>query len=137
MGVPRVYRGGGEGAVASYDGYDFASGIGRKNFYGAMFASGALINDTIYSDKIDTVVSGITTTGHKGTLLFTKEFQMPSIIYGTAFVDVPMGVYAQGAGTLEFQASCAIIKQDGKTAAETVLGTGATSKLIQNVAGVS
>lgn len=134
MAVPKVYRNQGEGAIASYDGMEFVSGIGRKRFYGMMLASGVLVVDPDYSDKIDTVIK-TASTGSIGSVLFTTTFQRPAIIEGTAYFNIPFMIYAAGGGSpMTAFASCAIIHSSGGT--DTIIGSGSTGSLSCNSGAV-
>lgn len=130
-GVPVFFRKSGEGAVASYDWYDFSQGLGYKDFYGMMQTSGALITERIYSDKLDTGTKA-SGTGVKTTLVFTTQFQNPSIIKGDAFVCVPLHI-SNGSGTFNTYASCSIIQQSNGI--NTTLGQGNTGNFISTTGG--
>lgn len=139
MPVPIVYRKSGEGAVASYDGFDFANGTGYKKFYGIMLASGAttssgaLVTETIYSDKIDTGKVDPAANSMPIRLKFTTSFNVPMILRGDAIINIPVSNWVSGGGTTEATASVALYHvSNGVT---TLLGNGKGTKVSQAGAG--
>lgn len=126
------FRTGGEGAIATYDKFELSSGVGYKDFYGAMYSSGALVTNEIYSDNIDTS-NGF----NEVTAIFTtSEFSQPlTLSNGNVYVSVPLGVYTNGNASSCY-ASCALILEDTE-GAQTTLGNGTTSTLSRSTAGTT
>lgn len=103
-GIPAVYRKSSEGAVASYDYYDFAEGTGIKMFYGASQAiSGAttyfLTENAVYSKVIET--GGDNATHADYTLVSDIDFDlapfnMPKTIGGKALFNFFQKAYSGG-----------------------------------------
>ena len=80
---PQVFPPLSEGAIASYDYYDFASSVGYKTFYPADFsgATYSLVTETIYSH------AGY--TAGECDLDFDVEFKRACDIKGDVWVNVP------------------------------------------------
>jgi hypothetical protein len=124
MPVPNVYRGIGEGSIASYNFTDIAAGTGMINFYGGKASTSyVLSNFTFFSQPIYEPV--VNTTGDF-TELFDIDFDVlinkGLTTKGLAIVNVPIRVWsATGAVSSYFIAK--IRKWDG-VSVETEIANG-------------
>tara|TARA_R100001530_G_scaffold121179_1_gene88570 strand:+ start:240 stop:875 length:636 start_codon:yes stop_codon:yes gene_type:complete len=91
MGVPRTYRKSRE-AIASFDGFDLASGVGIKVFYAGDTENEQVMSDvSFYSKNIFTSGKGTTTTlTKKLDVDFDIKIKNTMTINGTSIVNLPM-----------------------------------------------
>lgn len=125
MPIPIQYRKSGEGAIASYDGYDIAAGTGIVNFYAGK-TSGATIlsNVKYYSDSIMTAKSGLQTTWTKEIDLdFDAPINRPLIIKGKTVVNVPFYLGLASTSGASGAAIVRVRKWDGITETEICEGS--------------
>lgn len=103
MAITRVYRKAGEGATASYDFTDLASGLGYQTFYGACSKSDgagtsfALLANILPSMRKETFIvnNGTATLGFN-----SSPFNLPRTIKGNAFISLGYATISDlGAGT--------------------------------------
>lgn len=121
-GVPIVYRGGGSGAIASYDYFDWASGTGYKIFYAGGCKDSAGTANFLTDRQIDSSFddgAGFQTIGTETDVEnnFDLTFNQPAYISGTAVINWTMRVSGTGGADLDVT----IYHVSGVT--ETSLGT--------------
>ena len=119
---PQVFPPLSEGAIASYDYYDFASSVGYKTFYPADFsgATYSLVTETIYSH------AGY--TAGECDLDFDIEFKRACDIKGDVIINIPCARYnpSGSPATIGYTATVYIRHWDGTT--ETELGNAVATQ---------
>ena len=139
--IKKVITPAAEGAIASYDYFDIASGTGIKNFYACQsYASGAtthtgfLTTDaSIQSDPIAEKVNG-------GSGLLTSKnydvaFNLPQIINGDIKITVSQGTYCSQADEQHAYVTMRLYKVSGGTPVQ--LGDEVTTLTTLGATGIS
>ena len=117
MGMPAIYRKQGEGALASYDYLDYASGVGYKKYYlcGADTSAGDIYFLTNLPIASDTYVMSTVGTCD---IDFDLNFVNPAIIGGECWINYTMITGGPGTNGI-FQFNIYHVR----AGAETLLGT--------------
>ena len=143
MGVPRVYRTGGEAAIASYNYVDIANGLGIVTFFGGSLGlSGTtkyiLSPDEFYSNKVFTHAIDITPSTNQlyQSLDFDARFNLPRLIKGDVIVNVPVLLRNYGGvGTISGTAyTIATLSRLDSLGNETIISSGAGTRIQVSIA---
>ena len=126
-----------ESAIATYDYYDIASGLGYRVFYGGNLADGSvsgawvLADNTFYSNKITTFVLMTEEPQKYADMRFEVQLNAPRDMKGDLLVCVPVGVGRCTGDTGDIatiNVSGAVYHFDGTT--ETNLGSFRSTNLV-------
>lgn len=132
MVVPIVFRRGGEGAVASYDFYDVASGSGYIEFYAGRGMSVNLLSTFKFYSNCPDATAYVYTSGSTNSGTFTKKVDLdfdvvlnkPLVIYGRALVNAPYSIKGD-TSTVQGYTWAHIKKVSGGTETEIISCSGA------------